>query len=83
MIYFLIVIQLCILLLYTVLKMLHGFFSERVNRALITQIFADTSFLQNIFGNFIFGLQYNIIVLIHVISKPFKKYSTLSLRRQL
>lgn len=71
MIYFLIVIQLCILLIYTVLKMLHGFFSERVNRALITQIFADTSFLQNIFGNFIFGLQYNIIVLIHVISKPF------------
>lgn len=71
MIYFLIVIQLCILLIYTVLKMLHGFFSERVNRALITQIFADTSFLRNIFGNFIFGLQYNIIVLIHVISKPF------------
>lgn len=71
MIYFLIVIQLCILLIYTVLKMLHGFFSERVNRALITQIFADTSFLQNIFGNFIFGLQYNIIVLINVISKPF------------
>lgn len=71
MIYFLIVIQLCILLIYTVLKMLHGFFSERVNHALITQIFADTTFLQNIFGNFIFGLQYNIIVLIHVISKPF------------
>lgn len=62
--------------------------SERVKYFLMTQIFADTSFLQNIFINFIFGLQCfypeNVIILIHdVFSISFFKCFTLLLVRQL
>lgn len=62
--------------------------SERVKYSLITQIFADTSFLQNIFVNLIFGLQCfypeNVIISIHdVFSISFFKCFTLLLVRQL
>lgn len=62
--------------------------SERVKYVLITQIFADTSFLHYIFVNFIFDLHCfyleNVIISIHdIISLSFFECFTLSLLRQL